>query len=45
MILKDDKYEPDPPVQNTNELIEQEKVCSSSATTSGCQPSSSQFLI
>jgi branched-chain amino acid transport system substrate-binding protein len=26
IILKDDKYEPDPAVQNTNELIEQDKV-------------------
>jgi branched-chain amino acid transport system substrate-binding protein len=26
IILKDDKYEPDPAVQNTNELIEREKV-------------------
>jgi branched-chain amino acid transport system substrate-binding protein len=26
LVLKDDKYEPDPAVQNTNELIEQDKV-------------------
>jgi branched-chain amino acid transport system substrate-binding protein len=26
IILKDDKYQPDPAVQNTNELIEQDKV-------------------
>ena len=26
IVLKDDKYEPDPAVQNTNELIEQDKV-------------------
>lgn len=26
IILKDDKYEPDPALQNTNELIEQDKV-------------------
>jgi branched-chain amino acid transport system substrate-binding protein len=26
IILKDDKYEPDPAIQNTNELIEQDKV-------------------
>src|SRR5580658_7248234 len=25
IVLKDDKYEPDPAVQNTNELIEKEK--------------------